>query len=402
MTLRIRALIRWFLIALAFLSGEATAAVTERTIGTADKVIGEVYGRTLLKRLTVGEALIANQKVRTGVESAADLKFLDQSHLLIGARSEVVLDRFIYDPDRDFAEGLVNVLKGVLRFASSANALDVTVKTRAAEIGVRGTVFDVFVSAGATEIAVHEGRVQVDSPYGTVSVGAGEVLTISPRAAAGGLPVSTRASGPMRAAVAAMLAMVEPGDGYGDTRRAEAGCAGAAESVAESPERQAALLAAIGSRSLDDLLYMDLRDGRVVIALRPDLAPVHVARIKELVRAEFYDGLAFHSVVPDLVAQTGDPTGTGRGGTGETLAAEFSEESFQRGSVGMRRERSGPDTADSQFFICFADCTQFDGRYTYWGQVIHGMDLIDRLAPGNPPRAPDTIIRLRVAADVTG
>ncbi len=140
--------------------------------------------------------------------------------------------------------------------------------------------------------------------------------------------------------------------------------------------------------------------GRVVIELRPDLAPRHVTRIKQLVRSRFYDGLVFHSVVPGLVAQSGDPTGTGRGGSGQLLAAEFSSESFGRGSVGMKHEPGRPDSADSQFFICLEATPQFDSHYTFLGQIVQGMQFIDQLRRGNPPRRPDVILRMRVASDV--
>ncbi|WP_338667476.1 peptidylprolyl isomerase [Pseudodesulfovibrio methanolicus] len=153
----------------------------------------------------------------------------------------------------------------------------------------------------------------------------------------------------------------------------------------------------------ENTLYMDLADGRVVIEMRPDLAPKHVARIKELVRMKFYDGNVFHRVIDGFMAQTGDPTGTGRGGSGQTLPAEFSNVPFKRGTVGMARA-SDADSADSQFFICFAPVPSLDGQYTVWGQVTSGMEFVDKIKKGTGQNGrvsnPDKIIRLRVAADV--
>jgi peptidylprolyl isomerase len=157
---------------------------------------------------------------------------------------------------------------------------------------------------------------------------------------------------------------------------------------------------AANGQDLENALYMDLEDGRVVIELRPDLAPKHVARIKELARAGFYDGIVFHRVIPGFMAQTGDPTGTGRGGSDKpNLPAEFSNEPFVRGTVGMART-SDPDSANSQFFIDFVETPHLNGQYTVWGQVVEGMDYVDQLAPGEPPANPDKIVKMQVAADV--
>src|SRR5262245_2882135 len=154
------------------------------------------------------------------------------------------------------------------------------------------------------------------------------------------------------------------------------------------------------AQDLENTLYMELEDGRVVIQLRPDLAPQHVARIKELVREGFYDGIIFHRVIPGFMAQTGDPTGTGRGGSDKPdLPAEFSNEPFVRGTLGMART-SDPNSANSQFFIDFAPAPHLNGQYTVWGQVVEGMEFVDQLAPGEPPATPDKIVKMQVAADV--
>lgn len=152
------------------------------------------------------------------------------------------------------------------------------------------------------------------------------------------------------------------------------------------------------NKDLDNTLYMDLKDGRVVIQLRPDLAPQHVARIKELVRQKFYDGLVFHRVIEGFMAQGGDPTGTGTGGSGTRLKAEFSSEPFTRGTLGMARA-SDPDSADSQFFITFGDTPHLNGQYTVFGQVTQGMEFVDKIVRGEPPSNPDKIVKVVVASD---
>src|SRR5918994_308574 len=160
------------------------------------------------------------------------------------------------------------------------------------------------------------------------------------------------------------------------------------------------LTGAANGQDLENTLYMDLDDGRVVIELRPDLAPKHVARIKELAREGFYDGIVFHRVIPGFMAQTGDPTGTGRGGSDKPdLPAEFSSAPFERGTLGMART-SDPNSANSQFFINFAPTPHLEGQYTVWGEVVEGMEFVDQLATGEPPASPDKIIKMQVAADV--
>jgi peptidylprolyl isomerase len=154
----------------------------------------------------------------------------------------------------------------------------------------------------------------------------------------------------------------------------------------------------------ENQLYMQLAGGRVVIDLKPDLAPGHVARIKELARQKYYDGLVFHRVIEGFMAQTGDPRGDGTGGSGTKLKAEFSEAPHERGTVSMARA-ANPDSGDSQFFICFAPARFLDRQYTVWGQVSSGMQYVDQIKKGDRLQNgtvtnPDRIITLRVGADV--
>ncbi len=154
----------------------------------------------------------------------------------------------------------------------------------------------------------------------------------------------------------------------------------------------------------ENTVYLDLIDGRVVIQLRPDIAPSHVERIKELVRQGFYDGLVFHRVIPGFMAQTGDPKGDGTGGSGKKLKAEFSKTPHVRGTVSMARAAS-PDSGDSQFFICFDDSSYLDGKYTIWGHVVSGMEAVDTIKAGSQlnngkVEDPSKILQMRMAADV--
>ncbi|MDP3495440.1 MAG: peptidylprolyl isomerase [Hyphomonadaceae bacterium] len=149
----------------------------------------------------------------------------------------------------------------------------------------------------------------------------------------------------------------------------------------------------------ENTLILTLDTGAVTIELLVDKAPGHVARIKELARQGFYDGVVFHRVIDAFMAQGGDPTGTGMGGSGEKLRAEFNDVSHQRGVCSMARS-SDPNSADSQFFICLDDASFLDRKYTAWGKVLSGMDAVDALPKGEPPKKPGKIVSAKVAADV--
>jgi len=151
-------------------------------------------------------------------------------------------------------------------------------------------------------------------------------------------------------------------------------------------------------------VYLDTKDGRIAIRLRPDLAPKHVEQIKTLTKQGFYDGIVFHRVIPGFMAQTGDPTGTGTGGSKlPNVPAEFTQTPFQRGSVGMARS-SSPNSANSQFFICYEGCASLTGQYTLFGEVVSGMDVVDKIKKGTAANNgqvsnPDKIVKMQLAAD---
>ena len=160
------------------------------------------------------------------------------------------------------------------------------------------------------------------------------------------------------------------------------------------------------AQDLENTLFLDTDYGRVTINMRPDLAPAHVTRIKQLVREGFYDGIVFHRVIDGFMAQTGCPQGTGTGGSGKKLKAEFNKEPHVRGTVSMARAND-PNSADSQFFIVLADSQFLDRNYTVWGRVIRGMEFVDEIRKGDANRNgevvdPDTIITMRVKADESG
>lgn len=153
----------------------------------------------------------------------------------------------------------------------------------------------------------------------------------------------------------------------------------------------------------ENALLLKLKDGDVIIEMYPDVAPNHVARIKELARQGFYDGLKFHRVIDGFMAQTGDPLGNGTGGSGQKLKAEFNSKHHGRGAVSMARAQD-PDSGDSQFFICFQDAGFLDGQYTVWGQVVSGMEFVDNIKRGTGPNGmvddPDVIVSMKVLSDV--
>src|ERR671910_3077029 len=151
-------------------------------------------------------------------------------------------------------------------------------------------------------------------------------------------------------------------------------------------------------------VLLDTKDGRVTIRLRPDLAPKHVEQIKTLTKRGFYDGVVFHRVIPGFMAQTGDPTGTGTGKSDlPNIPAEFTQTPFKRGSVGMARSQS-PDSANSQFFICYEGCGGLTGQYTLFGEVVSGMEVVDKIKKGTSANNgqvsnPDKIVKMQLAAD---
>jgi peptidylprolyl isomerase len=364
----------------------AAAADPGKEVGAATRVVRDVFGTNLNRKMAEGETLIFNQMVRTGADSAAELALIDRSHIAVGERAEIKIDEFVIDGNALVAKGAINVTRGALRFVSATLTLDVKVKTPTATMGIRGTIFDLNVTGQSTEVAVHEGAVAIESPFGNRTVNPGEVVRVSP---ASGLAAGTKPSPELAAALVKMFVSLQvPADQYAQRVRAL--------------DAKTAAKAASAPAAARDHLALDLAKGRIVIKLRPDLAPKNVAQIKALAERGFYDGLVFHSVVNGGVAVTGDPTATGQSGSGRTLPLEASRETFKRGSVGMVQKRGDPASADSQFFICLAPQPHLDGKYTYIGEIVRGFDVVEKLARGTPPKPPDRLVKARLAADASG
>ena len=179
-----------------------------------------------------------------------------------------------------------------------------------------------------------------------------------------------------------------------------AGCGNSTTTEITTPGGGGAPAPAAGSDA-ENTLVLELTTGTVKIKLRPDLAPQHVARVKQLANEGFYNGIIFHRVIAGFMAQTGDPTGTGMGGSKyPDLPAEFTPTPFERGTVGAARS-SSPNSANSQFFICFTHAPNLNGQYTVWGQVIDGMPAVDKIAKGEPPSNPDKIVKAYIASNAT-
>ncbi len=395
-----------------FLSAAALAGVAlgvqvfaATPIGTAKNVVNKVYGNSVTKTIRTGDALIQNQRVRTGRASSTDIRFKDDTKLLVGELSDITLDQMLYNPNQGKVTGALQLARGILRFASVPSVkMDVKVKTPHALLGIRGTAFDVLATSRGMELAVHEGAVQVDSQAGGQLVSAGQVYRVSAAQFAGFAP---EPSAEMQQAVDKMVSMVGTA-GVSTTKSQSTAAAAPAKTSSSNSSSQVASLPkpsdatiqkVLQGKNRNNVLLLELSHGTAVIEMLPNAAPNHVKRIRQLVRQKFYDGQAFHNVKAGFAAETGDPTGTGRGGSGTKLQAEFSSQPFVRGTVGMKRSRNDPNSADSQFFITLGNARHLNGKYTVWGRVIHGMELIDRLRKGSPPANPDSIKGLSVAAD---
>jgi len=408
-------------LALGICAGAPDASAA--AIGNAKQIVNKVFGRTLTRSIHAGEDMNAKQRIRTGRDSAADILFVDDTTLFVGELSSIVLDEMVFDSGASQVTGSLELLKGVLRFASAAAVkVDLNIKTEHGAFGIRGTAFDLLTSRQATEIAVHEGQIAISTPFGNASVGAGEVYRLTAAAA----PVALAETSPaMKQTVAKMLGLLDTTNDEPMRSKAAAKKAKAqekpeeqaeakpeakpkakpkskpeTETVAALPSDETALKKAIQGKNKANLIYLDTTAGRLVIETLPKLAPEHVKRIKDLVRAKFYDGAAFHNVVANFAAETGDPGGTGSGGSGQKLGAEFSDTKFVRGVVGMKRNRNDKNSADSQFFITLGPAKHLDGKYTVWGRVIHGIRHTDKLKKGSPPRDPDRITSMRLATDL--
>ncbi|MDA1088946.1 MAG: peptidylprolyl isomerase [Proteobacteria bacterium] len=377
-------------LSVAFLASSPVAAAAVE-IGTTVKVVNQVQAKTLNRKLKLGDNVVYQETVSTGKQSAVDIRLIDESTLIMGENSEMILDRMVYNPNRGVVEGSIEVLNGIFRFSGAAVKMDVTIKTPTATIGVRGTEFDVLTKPDETEIAVHEGTIEVISALGTESVTRGQVYKVNSNGE-GGLQAGP--SPQFKAQTSLMLTLVADDGGAGSPQQAAKTKTAA---LATAPPK------AITNQDNENLIFMELAGGRAVIELRPDLAPNHVRRIKEMARQGIYDDLEFSFVRAGYAAETAIPTGRGTGAsTRQTLKAEFSDVPFERGVVGMSHKPDDPDSAESQFFITLNRAESLDGKYTVIGKVIEGVEVLDTLKTGRPPKNPDRIISLKVGRSKVG
>jgi len=424
-----------------------TQANTE--IGYASSVVGSVYSGNQSERIHAKDRVTFEQRIRTDFGAATTLEFHDKTRMSIGESAELILDELVYDPKRSQIGGLVELKQGLLRFASvNTRPLDFSIQTSITTIGIRGTVFDLYATEDSSEIVVHAGKVEVISQFGNRLVSPGQVYRVD--AASGGdfqSSPSPELSGAVKKLVARIGAKetggpkriqvratpvprtlptdlqnlrghnIEKVAGWRDGRvNPSINRVSPSQAIPQikprpiAKSRRIAALStkpqppafhrAIAGKDAENLLFLDLKYGRIVIEMRPDLAPNHVKRIKQLTRSGFYDGLTFHRVKRLFAAETGDPTGTGKGGSGQRLKAEISFGDFSRGAVGMKHELEDLDSADSQFFIITASAPHLNRKYTLWGRVIYGIDFVDLLQPGAPPRHPDRIYQAHIASDL--
>ena len=347
-------------------------------IGIAETIVNKVYLDSLLSGVKRGQKLYQGQKIRTSMNSSAELLLSDKTFLYLGERSDIKLTRFFLGKGNSNDINQLELVRGLLRFASAGiKKNNFSIRTQNASVGVRGTNFDIMFNKHGTEVSVNRGTIDVTTPSGSIMVKAGQVYRVP---LAGVQKFSLSISPAMKRAIGKLKKQIKPKSELAAIDKQEKGVK-------------------VQSSDAKNKLYMDLSLGRVVIRMLPKIAPNHVKRISELVKKKFYDGLIFHNVVPGFVAETGDPSGTGVGGTGETLLAELSNTPFVRGLVGMKRDRNDLNSGDSQFFILLGEAKHLQGKYTVWGKIEEGMMLLDRLRTGSPPASPNKIIKIRLAND---
>lgn len=373
-------------LALVLLAAAPRPAAAAEDVGTAARVVNQVTTESFGQPVRTGDGLVANETVITKAKSAVDIRLLDQSTVLIGENSHLVLDEMVYARDQNKVQGTFRMLSGAIHVATAGVPMEFSFKTPFATIGIRGTQFDLLVSKDGTEVKVIEGIVLVQSPFGTANVNPGQVYLVTSRQGA----FQQVQSPQMQQAIQYLLAMIA----------APGGSVPTGTSV-----QQVSLPANLSRYDKDNLLVMEVPAGKVYIELLPDLAPVHVRRIKQLVRQQFYDGLAFHYVRQDYVAETGDPSyapgATAGGGTGTTLPAEFSSEVFDEGAIGMSHKQNDPNSADSRFFIALGPTARsLDGKYTVWGRVVMGLQYLKALKAAKNPKNPERIGTVRVVSDL--
>ena len=351
---------------------ESQSQENNLTIGIADLVVNKVYGNSLTSRIKNGQKIRANQRVRTGRNSATSISLKDNSIIKIGEIADVYMDNIIFDRTESSLNGSMEMVTGLLRFTSGKiHKMNLKVQTGNLTIGIRGTQFDLLANHSKTEIKVTQGQVQVSKGGLKTLVSEGQVYLADENTSSG---FRKEISKELKQAILKLESLTGK------------------KLTSESSEEERKV-----SSNNRNLLQIYTTKGLITVRMLPSLAEKHVTRIKELVTQKFYDNLIFHSVRKGFAVETGDPTGTGSGGSGEKLLAEISKTPFERGTVAMKRNRNDPNSGDSQFFITLRRAPHLDGKYTIWGKVIEGMGLLEQFQAGNPPSNPETIINIKIA-----
>ena len=351
---------------------ESQSQENNLTIGIADLVVNKVYGNSLTSRIKNGQKIRANQRIRTGRNSATSISLKDNSIIKIGEIADVYMDNIIFDRTGSSLNGSMEMVTGLLRFTSGKiHKINLKVQTGNLTIGIRGTQFDLLANHSKTEIKVTQGQVQVSKGGLKTLVSEGQVYLADENTSSG---FRKEISKELKQAILKLESLTGK------------------KLTSESSDEERKV-----SSNNRNLLQIYTTKGLITVRMLPSLAEKHVTRIKELVTQKFYDNLIFHSVRKGFAVETGDPTGTGSGGSGEKLLAEISKTRFERGTVAMKRNRNDPNSGDSQFFITLRRAPHLDGKYTIWGKVIEGMGLLGQFQAGNPPSNPERIINIKIA-----
>lgn len=355
---------------------ESQSQENNLTIGIADLVVNKVYGNSLSSRIKNGQKILTNQRIRTGRNSATSISLKDNSIIKIGEIADVYMDNIIFDRTESSLNGSMEMVTGLLRFTSGKiHRMNLKIQTGNLTIGIRGTQFDLLANRSKTEIKVTQGQVQVSKGGLKTLVSEGQVYLADENTSSG---FRKKISKELKQAILKLESLT--------------GKKLTSENDINSSEEEKKVLS-----NNRNLLQIYTTKGLITVRMLPSLAEKHVTRIKELVTQKFYDNLIFHSVRKGFAVETGDPTGTGSGGSGEKLLAEISKTRFERGTVAMKRNRNDPNSGDSQFFITLRRAPHLDGKYTIWGKVIEGMGLLEQFQAGNPPPNPERIMNIKIA-----
>ena len=355
---------------------ESQSQENNLTIGIADLVVNKVFGNSLSSRIENGQNILANQRIRTGRDSATSISLKDDSIIKIGEIADVYMDNIVFDRTGSSLNGSMEMVTGLLRFTSGKiHRMNLKIQTGNLTIGIRGTQFDLLANHSKTEIKVTQGQVQVSKGGLKTLVSEGQIYLADENTSSG---LRKKISKELKQAILKLESLT--------------GNKLISKNDINNREEEKKI-----SSNNQNLLKIYTTKGLITIRMLPSLAERHVTRIKELVTQKFYDNLIFHSVRKGFAVETGDPTGTGSGGSGKKLLAEISKTPFERGTVAMKRNRNNPNSGDSQFFITLRRAPHLDGKYTIWGKVIGGMGLLEEFQAGNPPINPERIINIKIA-----